>query len=82
MLSAIVNGAYRGNGAIGHLMHDFCTTDADNMYYNEITKKGRFHKPLDSATHSLLFIFMGILASFYSFEVVQEFFVECKNILT
>lgn len=28
-----VNGAYRGNDAIGHLMYDFCTANANEMKY-------------------------------------------------
>ena len=34
-----VNGTYRGNDAIGKLMHDFCTPNADDMYYSEIAKR-------------------------------------------
>ena len=43
-----VNGTYRGNDAIGKLMHDFCTPNADDMYYSEIAKRVRFHKQEDS----------------------------------
>ena len=39
-----VNGAYRGNNAIGYLMHDFCTPKADEMYFREIAEKVRYHK--------------------------------------
>ena len=39
-----VNGAYRGNDAIGKLMHDFCTADSSQMYYDEIANCVRFHK--------------------------------------
>jgi len=39
-----VNGAYRENDAIGKLMHDFCVSEADEMYYSEIAEKVRFHK--------------------------------------
>jgi hypothetical protein len=39
-----VNGAYRGNDAIGHLMSDFCSSNADEMYYREIAERVRFHK--------------------------------------
>ena len=39
-----VNGTYRGNDAIGKLMHDFCTPNADDMYYAEIAKRVKFHK--------------------------------------
>ena len=39
-----VNGAYRADDAIGHLMHDFCTAKADEMYYSEIAARVRFHK--------------------------------------
>lgn len=39
-----VNGAYRGEDAIGKLMHDFCTPDAGKMYYSELADRVRFHK--------------------------------------
>ena len=39
-----VNGAYRGNDALGRLMHDFCTPNAEEMNYDELAEKVRFHK--------------------------------------
>ena len=39
-----VNGDYRGDNALGRLMHDFSTPDADKMYFNELASKVRFHK--------------------------------------
>jgi len=33
------NGAYRGNDALGKLMHDFCTPNADEMNYSELAKR-------------------------------------------
>ena len=39
-----VNGDYRGDNALGKLMHDFTTPNADDMYYNELACKVRFHK--------------------------------------
>lgn len=39
-----VNGDYRGNDPLGKLMHDFSTPNADEMYYNELAEKVRFHK--------------------------------------
>jgi len=39
-----VNGDYRGNNALGKLMHDFSTPNADEMYYKELARKVRFHK--------------------------------------
>ena len=38
------NGDYRGDNALGRLMHDFSTPDADKMYFNELASKVRFHK--------------------------------------
>ena len=42
-----VNGDYRGNNALGKLMHDFSTPNADEMYYKELARKVRFHKQDD-----------------------------------
>ena len=47
-----VNGTYRGNDAIGKLMHDFCTPNADDMYYAEIAKRVKFHKQEERDQHS------------------------------
>ena len=39
-----VNGDYRGDNPLGKLMHDFATPNADEMYYDELARKVRFHK--------------------------------------
>ena len=39
-----VNGAYRGDTAIGKLMHDFSCTDAADMYYGVLAERVRFFK--------------------------------------
>lgn len=39
-----INGDYRGDDSLGKLMHDFSTPNADEMYYDELAKKVRFHK--------------------------------------
>ena len=39
-----VNGDYRGDNALGKLMHDFATPNADDMFYDELARKVKFHK--------------------------------------
>ena len=39
-----VNGDYKGEDALGKLMHDFSTPNADEMYYTELAEKVRFYK--------------------------------------
>lgn len=39
-----VNGQYRGNDAIGKLMHDFSCTDPDDMHYEALAKRARYFK--------------------------------------
>ena len=39
-----VNGQYRGNTAIGKLMHDFNCADADDMNYKILADKTRYLK--------------------------------------
>ena len=39
-----VNGKYRGNDAIGKLMHDFSCTNPDDMNYEALAKKARYFK--------------------------------------
>ena len=39
-----INGDYRGDNPLGKLMHDFSTPNADEMYYDELAEKVRYHK--------------------------------------
>ena len=39
-----INGDYRGDNSLGKLMHDFSTPNADEMYFDELASKVRFHK--------------------------------------
>ena len=39
-----VNGEYKGDDALGKLMHDFSTSNADEMFYDELADKMRFLK--------------------------------------
>lgn len=39
-----INGDYRGNNPLGKLMHDFSTPNANEMYYDELAEKVRYHK--------------------------------------
>lgn len=39
-----VNGEYRGDDAVGKLMHDFSCTDADDMNYDLMAEKTRYLK--------------------------------------
>ncbi len=39
-----INGEYRGDDALGKLMHDFTTPNADEMIYDRLAEKVRFYK--------------------------------------
>ncbi len=39
-----VNGTYRGNDAIGRLMHDFCCTEPEEMNYEALAEKAKYFK--------------------------------------
>ena len=39
-----VNGEYRGDNPLGRLMHDFSTPNADDMFYDELARRVRYHK--------------------------------------
>lgn len=39
-----VNGKYRGDDALGKLMHDFSCTNPDDMYYEELAGQARYFK--------------------------------------
>lgn len=52
-----VNGAYRGNDAIGRLMHDFSIADASKMFYSEIAERVRFHKQEEKGVGTMCRIF-------------------------
>ncbi len=47
-----VNGEYKGNDAIGDLMHDFLCSDPDDMKYKLLAEKtGKFKKSEKGANH-------------------------------
>lgn len=52
-----VNGAYRGDDQIGRLMHDFCTANADEMYYEKLAELMRFHKQQEKGVGTMCRIF-------------------------
>ena len=52
-----VNGDYRGDNPLGKLMHDFCTSDADDMFYPEIAERVRFHKQEEKGVKNMCRIF-------------------------
>lgn len=41
-----VNGSYRGDDPIGHLMHDFSCESADDFYYRELAKDVKHFKEM------------------------------------
>ncbi len=68
-----VNGTYRGKDALGRLMHDFCTADADQMYYENLAKTVRHHKQQEGETKNMSKIFEE-----YGEEIREEAFAEGK----
>ena len=52
-----VNGAYRGDDAIGRLMHDFCESDAAKMNYEEIAERVKIHKQQTKGVRNMCRIF-------------------------
>ena len=39
-----INGEYKGDDPLGKLMHDFSTSNADEMFYTELADRMRFLK--------------------------------------
>lgn len=39
-----MNGKYRGNDAVGKLMHDFSCTNPDDMNYGTLAERARYFK--------------------------------------
>ena len=52
-----VNGEYRGNDEIGHLMHDFSVKSADEMHYAALAERIRFHKQQTKGVETMCRIF-------------------------
>ena len=48
-----VNGKYRGDDALGKLMHDFNTPNADEMNYSELAEKVRYHKEQEAGVTTM-----------------------------
>ena len=69
-----VNGAYRGEDAIGRLMHDFSEPSADKMYYGELAERVRFHKQETKGVDTVCRI-----VEEYGDERAAEAAVEAKN---
>ena len=69
-----VNGEYRENDAVGHLMHDFCTASADDMFYSEIAERVRFHKQGSEGVKTMSKIFEE-----YGDERVEEARAQWSN---
>jgi predicted transposase/invertase (TIGR01784 family) len=42
-----VNGSYKGNDAIGKLVHDFRCSNADDMYYSQLADGVRYYKEVE-----------------------------------
>ena len=51
-----VNGEYRGDNQLGKLMHDFSTSNADDMYYDEKPEIAaqKMNAPLDKVLEALM----------------------------
>lgn len=48
-----VNGSYRGDTPLGHLMEDFHCTDPSKMYYNELKERVRYFKETKEGTATM-----------------------------
>ena len=48
-----INGQYRGDNPLGKLMHDFSTSDPDEMYYEELARRVRFHKQNEKGVQNM-----------------------------
>ena len=46
-----VNGDYRGDDPLGKLMHDFSTSNADELYYNQLAERVKFFKQKEKGVH-------------------------------
>lgn len=56
-----VNGAYRGDSDIGKLMHDFCCSDAGDMYLEPMAERTRFLKEDQKGVTEMCKVFEDIL---------------------
>ena len=61
-----VNGNYKGDDEIGHLMQDFHQTDPDNMHYKELSQGVRHFKEVEEGRDTMC-------------EAVQEYAKEYAN---
>ena len=48
-----VNGNYKGDDEIGHLMQDFHQTDPDNMHYKELSQGVRYFKEVEEGRDTM-----------------------------
>ncbi len=48
-----INGDYRGDNPLGKLMHDFSASNPDEMYYEELARRVRFHKQNEKGVQNM-----------------------------
>lgn len=69
-----VNGNYKGDDEIGHLMQDFHQTDPDNMHYKELSQGVRHFKEVEEGRDT-----MCEAVQEYAKEYAKEYANECVN---
>ncbi|WP_305150883.1 hypothetical protein, partial [uncultured Dubosiella sp.] len=62
----VVNGQYRGDDAIGKLMHDFHCTNPDDMFYDELREAVSYFKKEPKGVNAMC-------------EIMREFEKESRN---
>ena len=67
-----VNGNYKGNDAIGHLISDFRQTDSGNMYYNALARGVEHYKRIEEGRGN-----MCEAVERYAKEYAKEYAAEC-----
>ena len=73
-----VNGNYKGDDEIGHLMQDFHQTDPDNMHYKELSQGVRHFKEVEEGRDTMCEAVQEY-AKEYAREYAKEYASECVN---
>jgi hypothetical protein len=77
-----VNGSYKGNDAIGKLVHDFRCSNADDMYYSQLADGVRYYKEVERGEekmNELLRKYAEDMAEEIAAEKVQKAEVEVQE---
>jgi hypothetical protein len=76
-----VNGSYKGNDAIGKLVHDFRCSNADDMYYSQLADGVRYYKEVERGEEKMNELLKKYVDDMAEKRVEEKQAVMVKNLM-